>query len=332
MSIQHRRLGKHGVLVSNICLGTMNFGWHTTEQDAFAIMDRALELGINFFDTADVYGWEGQRGDTEKIIGNWFALGDGRRDAVVLATKVFNTMQIDGTRPEPNTDGRNLSAYKIRKHCEGSLKRLQTDFIDIYQMHHVDRDCPWDETWQAFDALVKQGKIAYVGASNFAGWDIATGCQEASRRGLMGLVSEQSIYHLDNRTVELEVIPACRHYGLGLIPWSPLASGLLGGVLEKIEGGRRMDEKFRERVESKRPQLERYEALCAEMGEKPATVALAWLLHNPVVTAPIIGPRTMEQLESAIRATEITLDDDVLTKLDEIFPGPGGEAPKAYAW
>ena len=332
MSIQHRRLGKHGVLVSNICLGTMNFGWHTTEQDAFAIMDRALELGINFFDTADVYGWEGQRGDTEKIIGNWFALGDGRRDAVVLATKVFNTMEVEGQRPEPNTDGRNLSAYKIRKHCEGSLKRLQTDWIDIYQMHHVDRDCPWDETWQAFDALVKQGKIAYVGASNFAGWDIATGCQEASRRGLMGLVSEQSIYHLDNRTVELEVIPACRHYGLGLIPWSPLASGLLGGVLEKIEGGRRMDEKFRERVESKRPQLERYEALCAEMGEKPATVALAWLLHNPVVTAPIIGPRTMEQLESAIRATEITLDDDVLTKLDEIFPGPGGEAPKAYAW
>jgi aryl-alcohol dehydrogenase-like predicted oxidoreductase len=332
MSIQHRRLGRHGVLVSNICLGTMNFGWHTTEQDAFAIMDRALELGINFFDTADVYGWEGERGDTEKIIGNWFALGDGRRDAVVLATKVFNTMQIDGTRPEPNTDGRNLSAYKIRKHCEGSLRRLQTDWIDIYQMHHVDRECPWDETWQAFDALVKQGKIAYVGSSNFAGWDIATACQEASRRGLLGLVSEQSIYHLDNRTIELEVVPACRHYGLGLIPWSPLGSGLLGGVLKKLEGGRRMDEKFRETVESKRPQLERYEALCAEMGEEPATVALAWLLHNPVVTSPIIGPRTMQQLESVIRATEITLDDDVLTKLDEIFPGPGGEAPKAYAW
>jgi aryl-alcohol dehydrogenase-like predicted oxidoreductase len=332
MSIQHRRLGRHGVLVSNICLGTMNFGWHTTEQDAFAIMDRALELGINFFDTADVYGWEGERGDTEKIIGNWFALGDGRRDAVVLATKVFNTMQIDGTRPEPNTDGRNLSAYKIRKHCEGSLRRLQTDWIDIYQMHHVDRECPWDETWQAFDALVKQGKIAYVGSSNFAGWDIATACQEASRRGLLGLVSEQSIYHLDNRTIELEVVPACRHYGLGLIPWSPLGSGLLGGVLKKLEGGRRMDEKFRETVESKRPQLERYEALCAEMGEEPATVALAWLLHNPVVTSPIIGPRTMDQLESVIRATEITLDDDVLTRLDEIFPGPGGEAPKAYAW
>jgi aryl-alcohol dehydrogenase-like predicted oxidoreductase len=332
MGIQHRRLGRHGVLVSDICLGTMNFGWHTSEEDAFAIMDRALELGINFFDTADVYGWTGERGDTERILGNWFALGDGRRDAVVLATKVFNTMQADGKRPEPNTDGRNLSAYKIRKHCEASLSRLQTDHIDLYQMHHVDRDCPWDEIWQAFDALVKQGKVVYVGSSNFAGWDIATACQEASRRGLMGLVSEQSIYHLDNRTVELEVVPACRHYGLGLIPWSPLGSGMLGGVLKKIEGGRRMDETFREKVEAKRPQLERYEALCAEMGEEPATVALAWLLHNPVVTAPIIGPRTMEQLESVVRATEITLDDQVMAKLDEIFPGPGGEAPKAYAW
>jgi aryl-alcohol dehydrogenase-like predicted oxidoreductase len=332
MSITHRRLGRHGVLVSDLCLGTMNFGWHTNEEDSFAIMDRALELGINFFDTADVYGWSSQRGATETILGNWFALGDGRREAVVLATKVFNTMQIDGQRPEPNTDGRNLSAYKIRKHCEASLRRLQTEWIDIYQMHHVDRECPWDETWQAFDALVKQGTVVYVGSSNFAGWDIATACQEASRRGLLGLVSEQSIYHLDNRMVELEVIPACRHYGLGLIPWSPLASGLLGGVLKKIEGGRRMGDGLRNTVEEKRPQLERYEALCAELGEEPATVALAWLLHNPVVTAPIIGPRTMEQLEGALRATEITLDDEVLKRLDEIFPGPGGEAPKAYSW
>jgi len=250
----------------------------------------------------------------------------------VLATKVFNTMEIERNRREPNTDGRNLSAYKIRKHAEGSLRRLQTDHIDLYQMHHVDRDCPWDEIWQAFDALVGQGKVVYVGSSNFAGWDIATACQEASKHGRLGLVSEQSIYHLDNRTVELEVIPACRHYGLGLIPWSPLGAGLLGGVLKKIEGGRRMADAFREKVEAKRPQLERYESLCTEMGEEPATVALAWLLRNPVVSAPIIGPRTMEQLESAVRATEITLEDDVLAKLDEIFPGPGGEAPKAYAW
>ena len=332
MAIQPTRLGKHGVLVSKLCLGTMNFGWQTSQEESFAIMDRALELGINFFDTADVYGWGGEQGDTEIILGNWFALGEGRRDAVVLATKVYNPVKREENRREPNTDERSLSAYKIRKHCEGSLKRLQTDHIDLYQMHHIDHTCPWDETWQAFDSLIQQGKVVYVGSSNFAGWDIATACQEASKRGMMGLASEQSIYHLDNRMIELEVVPACRHYGLGLIPWSPLGGGLLGGVLGKIEGGRRMDDSMMKQVEEKRPQLERYEALCKELGEEPATVALAWLLHNPVVTAPIIGPRTLEQLESAVRATEITLDETTLKKLDDIFPGPGGEAPMAYAW
>ncbi len=332
MSITNKRLGKHGVLVSNICLGTMNFGWQTSEEDSFKIMDRALELGINFFDTADVYGWSVERGLTEEVSGRWFAQGGGRRDAVVLATKVYNPVSRKANLKEVNSDGRSLSAYKIRKHCEGSLKRLQTDWIDLYQMHHIDRDCPWDETWQAFDSLVKQGKVVYVGSSNFAGWDIATACQEASKRGMMGLVSEQSIYHLNNRMVELEVIPACRHYGLGLIPWSPLAGGLLGGALEKAQAGRRMGEGFEKEVEKNREKLEKYEALCRQLGYPPGEVALAWLLHNPIVTAPIIGPRTMEQLESAVRATEIQLDEETLQKLDEIFPGPGGEAPKAYAW
>lgn len=332
MAVKHVRLGKHGVLVSNLCLGTMNFGWVTSEEESFRIMDRALELGINFFDTADVYGWAVEHGATEEIIGRWFAQGGGRRDAVVLATKVYNPVSRKANLREPNSDGRSLSAPKIKKHCDGSLKRLQTDWIDLYQMHHVDRECPWDETWQAFDALVKQGKVAYVGSSNFAGWDIATACQEAARRGMSGLVSEQSIYHLNNRMIELEVIPSCRHYGLGLIPWSPLAGGLLGGALEKARAGRRMNENFEKEVEKNRAKLEQYEALCSEIGEAPSTVALAWLLHNPVVTAPIIGPRTIEQLEGAIRATELVLDAEVLKKLDEIFPGPGGEAPKAYAW
>ncbi len=332
MTISHKRLGKHGVLVSNLCLGTMNFGWHTTEEDSFAIMDRALELGVNFFDTADVYGWTVEHGLTEEIIGRWFAQGGGRRDAVVLATKVYNPVDRKANLAEVNSDGRSLSAYKIRKHAEGSLKRLQTDWIDLYQMHHVDHECPWDETWQAFDALVKQGKVVYVGSSNFAGWDIATACQEASKRSLMGLVSEQSIYHLDNRMIELEVIPACREYGLGLIPWSPLGGGLLGGALEKFNTGRRKDKEFTKQVEEKRDQLEKYESLCKEIGLPPGEVALAWLISNPVVTAPIIGPRTIEQLESAVRAASIELDDDTLKKLDEIFPGPGGEAPMAYAW
>lgn len=332
MAIEHRRLGKHGALVSNICLGTMNFGWHTDQDESYKIMDRALELGINFFDTADVYGWGGEQGDTEEILGRWFALGGGRRDAVVLATKVFNPVRRKANLAEPNTDGRSLSAYKIRKHCEGSLKRLQTDHIDLYQMHHIDRDCPWDETWQAFAQLQNQGKVVYVGSSNFAGWDIATACQEASNRGLMGLSSEQSIYHLNNRTVELEVIPACRYYGLGLIPWSPLGGGLLGGALQKLESGRRTSDESKDEIEKNRAKLERYEALCKQLGEPAAAVALAWLLHNPIVTAPIIGPRTVGQLESTLRATEIKLDEDTLKKLDEIFPGPGGEAPKAYAW
>ena len=332
MPMTHKRLGQHGVLVSNLCLGTMNFGWHTSEEDSFAIMDRALELGINFFDTADVYGWSVEHGTTEEIIGRWLAQGGGRREAIVLATKVYNPVDRKATLPEVNSDGTSLSAYKIRKHCEGSLRRLQTDWIDLYQMHHIDRDCPWDETWQSFDNLVKQGKVVYVGSSNFAGWDIATACQEASRRGLMGLASEQSIYHLDNRSIELEVIPACRHYGLGLIPWSPLGGGLLGGALEKLETGRRTDEQFAKQVNEKREQLERYEALCRTIGHPPAEVAIAWLLHNPAVTAPIIGPRTMEQLESAARATSIELDEEAMKNLDEIFPGPGGEAPAAYAW
>ncbi len=332
MPIIHKRLGKHGVLVSNLCLGTMNFGWHTSEEDSYAIMDRALELGINFFDTADVYGWTVEHGLTEEIIGRWLAQGGGRRDAVVLATKVYNPVDRKANLPEVNSDGSSLSAYKIRKHCEGSLQRLQTDWIDLYQMHHVDRNCPWDEIWQGFDALVKQGKVVYVGSSNFAGWDIATACQEASKRGMMGLVSEQSIYHLDNRMIELEVIPACRNYGLGLIPWSPLGRGLLGGALKKFNTGRRKDEDFAKLVEEKRDQLQKYEDFCKELGHPPGEVALAWLLNNPIVTAPIIGPRTIEQLESAVRAASISLDEETLKKLDEIFPGPGGEAPKAYAW
>jgi len=332
MSITHRPLGKHGVQVSNICLGTMNFGWHTSEADSFRIMDRALELGVNFIDTADMYGWTVENGFTEEIIGRWLAQGGGRRDATVLATKVYQTMSRKADLPEANSEGQGLSAYKIRKHCEGSLKRLQTDHIDLYQMHHVDRACPWGEIWQSLDVLTKQGKVVYAGSSNFAGWDIATACQEASQRGLMGLVSEQSIYHLDNRMIELEVVPACRHYGLGLLPWSPLGGGLLGGALEKLDSGRRAEKWIGDSIEKKRPQLEKYEELCSQIGHPPGEVALAWLLSNPIVTAPIVGPRTVEQLESAVRAAAIELDTETLNKLDEIFPGPGGEAPAAYAW
>lgn len=323
--MEFTQLGRTGLKVSRLCLGTMNFGPQTTEKDSFAIMDKALELGINFFDTANVYGWKLGVGLTENIIGRWFAQSGGRREKVVIATKVYGRM---GEWPNQSQ----LSALHIRQACDESLRRMQTDHIDLYQMHHVDRDTPWEEIWQAMEVLVQQGKILYVGSSNFAGWQIAQAQEEARRRHFMGLVSEQSLYNLKDRMIELEVIPACHAYGLGIIPWSPLAGGLLGGVLQKISEGRRADENTQKNIKKKREQVEAWEKYCKEMGEKPADVALAWLLRNPVVTAPIIGPRTMEQLTGSLHAMEIKLDEGALKKLDEIWPGPGGEAPEAYAW
>ncbi len=329
--MQIKQLGRSGLKVSALCLGTMNFGPQTAEPDSFAIMDRALAEGINFFDTADVYGGKKGEGITEQIVGRWFAQGDERRDRTVLATKVYGGMQPEG-RPNVNRSF-GLSARKIVRQCEASLQRLQTDYIDVYQMHHVHRDCPVDEIWQAFDTLIGQGKVIYAGSSNFAGWDIATYNMVAKgRRRTVGLISEQSVYHLDNRMVELEVVPACRHFGLGIIPWSPLGGGLLGGALQKASEGRRGSDDFAKKVEKKRPQLEKYEALCRELALPPATVALAWLLHNPVVTAPIIGPRTMDQLTNVLTVPDVKLSPETMKALDEIWPGPGGEAPNAYSW
>ncbi|MDM9384638.1 aldo/keto reductase [Chlorogloeopsis sp. ULAP01] len=327
--MQYKHIGRTGLLVSRLALGTMNFGMVTDESTSFEIMDEALETGINFIDTADVYGgpqspdMEQGYGISEEIIGRWLAQS-GRRERIVLATKVYQPM---GT----GSNDRHLSAYHIRKACEDSLRRLQTDHIDLYQMHHIDRHTPWEEIWQAMELLVQQGKVIYVGSSNFAGWDIATAQCAAKGRHFMGLVSEQSLYNLNARTIELEVIPACRHYGLGVIPWSPLGGGLLGGVLNAVEG-RRADSRMQQQIKQHLEQLKSYEALCQELGESPADVALAWLLHNPAVTAPIIGPRTVEQITGSLRVLEISLSDETLRRLDEIWPGPGGEAPKAYAW
>ncbi len=325
--MQYTYLGRSGLQVSRLCLGTMNFGMVADESTSFSILDEALQAGINFIDTADVYGgpqspdMEQGYGISEEIIGRWLAQG-GRRERIVLATKVYQPM---GTGP----NDRRLSAYHIRKACEDSLRRLQTDHIDLYQMHHIDRRTPWEEIWQAMELLVQQGKVIYIGSSNFAAWDIATAQCAATARHFMGLISEQSLYNLRTRTIELEVIPACRHYGLGLLPWSPLGGGLLGGVLREAREGRRADKR---QIERQRPQLESYEALCEEMGEAPANVGLAWLLHNPAVTAPIIGPRNVEQLTGGLQALQISISDKTLQQLDEIWPGPGGEAPKAYAW
>ncbi|HET9691439.1 MAG TPA: aldo/keto reductase [Acidimicrobiales bacterium] len=323
MNITH--LGRSGVSVSRLCLGTMNFGPHTEEADAHAIMDAAHGHGINFFDTANVYGQHTGRGRTEEILGTWFAQGGGRRDRTVLATKVYGAM---GDWPN---EGK-LSAVNLRRALDESLRRLQTDRIDLYQFHHVDRRTPWDEIWQAMEVAVAQGKVLYVGSSNFAGWHIAQAQAAAEARHFTGLVSEQSIYNLAVREIEMEVLPAARHYGLGVLPWSPLQGGLLGGVLRKDrEGKRRLQGRALDTVNQHRAQIEAYEDFAAELGHEPGDVALAWLLAQPGVTAPIIGPRIASQLDDAVRALDVTLDGAAMARLDEIFPGYK-TSPEQYAW
>ncbi|HEV7207932.1 MAG TPA: aldo/keto reductase [Mycobacteriales bacterium] len=323
--MEYTHLGRTGLSVSRLCLGTMNFGPQTSEIDSFAIMDQAHDAGLNFFDTANVYGWQKGEGVTEQIVGRWFAQGGGRRERTVIATKLFGSM---GDWPNETK----LSALAIRRQCDASLARLQTDHIDVYQMHHVDRDAPWEELWEAFDILKAQGKILYVGSSNFAGWHLAKANEAARRRHSVGLVSEQSIYNLLERTVELEVLPAAQDYGLGIIPWSPLHGGLLGGILRKTGGGRSDAGRAKEGLAANREKIQAYEDFCAELGHDPADVGLAWLLHQPAVTAPIVGPRTGDQLAGNLRALDVRLDQAALDRLDEIFPGPGGTAPEAYAW
>lgn len=330
--MKYTQLGRTGLKVSRLVLGTMNFGPLTNEPDSHTIMDAALDAGINYFDTANVYGWDENKGRTEEILGTWFTQGGERRDKTVLATKMYGNMALDGKPAWPNHDL--LSAVNIRRSVEASLKRLQTDYIDIYQFHHIDRRTPFEEIWQAIDTLITQGKILYAGSSNFPGYKIAQANEIAARRGSYGLVSEQCLYNLAERSAEMEVIPAAQDYGLGVIPWSPLHSGLLGGVLKKEgegkrrTGGRAAQELAKPEV---RAQVQAYEDLLDKHGLAPGEVALAWLLTRPGITGPIVGPRTPEQLTSALRAVDLELPDELLDALDEIFPGPG-PSPESFAW
>ncbi|SDM91263.1 aldo/keto reductase [Streptomyces wuyuanensis] len=329
--MKYTQLGRTGLKVSRLVLGTMNFGPQTTEADSHTIMDAALGAGLNFFDTANVYGWGENKGRTEEIIGSWFAKGGDRRDKVVLATKVYGNMAADG-EVWPNHD--KLSALNIRRAVDASLKRLRTDYIDLYQFHHIDRNTPVEEIWQAIDVLIAQGKILYAGSSNFPGWKIAQTNETARRLGSYGLVSEQCLYNLAERRAEMEVIPAAREYGLGVIPWSPLHGGLLGGVIRKeSEGGRRSAGRSADALAdtSVREKVQAYEDLLDKHGLAPGEVALAWLLTRPGVTGPIVGPRTADQLASALRALELELPEELLKELDAIFPGPG-PSPEAFAW
>src|SRR3954465_4272920 len=323
-SMEHTNLGRSGLSVSRLCLGTMNFGWKTEEADSHAIMDRALAEGVNFFDTANVYGFDSGKGRTEEVLGTWFAQGGERREKAVLATKVYG-----GMSDWPNDTF--LSARNIVRACGGSRRRMRTEWIALYQFHHVDLRTPWEEIWQACETLVAQGKVLYVGSSNPAAGQLGPPNEPPARRHFTGLVSEQSIYNLLTRQIELEVIPAAQHYGVGIIPWSPLHGGLLAGALEKSEGSRRYEGRAKQDIEQHRPALEQYEAFSREIGQSPADVGLASLLPQPPATAPIVGPRTMEQFEGALRALDVRLDDEQLARLDEIFPG-FKPAPMEYAW
>lgn len=336
--MEYINLGRTGCKVSRLCLGTMNFGPRTSEPDAHAIMSRALDLGMQFWDTANVYGGKPGEGITEQIIGNWLAANSVRRDQIVLATKFQGNMG-----PGPNDRG--ASAFHIRQACEASLRRLKTDHIDLYQMHHINRDCAWEEVFDALEVLRQQGKIIYAGSSNYAGWHIAQAAEAARRLGILGMVCEQSKFSLDCRFIELEVLPACRAYGLGVIPWSPLSGGILGGVLGADKGVRRSSPQETRKIDLFRPQLERWEAFCKETGERPADLALAWMLHIPGITGPIIGPRTLQQLEEAQRALAIKLSAEQMAAIDEIWPPLRNidavhfvkgtvrhDAPEAYAW
>ncbi|MDR0592795.1 MAG: aldo/keto reductase [Bifidobacteriaceae bacterium] len=342
----YTHLGRTGLKVSRLCLGTMNFGPQTDEPAAHRIMDAALDAGLTFFDTADVYGgWGGQpeahSGWTEEIIGRWFALGGGRREKVVLATKFYNPMNnpVDG----PN-DAHGYSAYKIRRAVEASLRRLQTDHIELYQMHHIDTHAPWDEVWGAYEDLIAAGKVVYAGSSNFGARHLCWAQQAAAGRHFLGLVSEQHRYSLLTRQPELELLPSALELGLGVIPWSPLAGGLLGGHALDGRGGERSAGAAANLDDAVRSRLARFHELATDAAVSPANLALAWTLANPAVTAPIIGPRTPEQLAEALAVPQIKLDADLLKALDEVFPGPGdpgtgadpaserATAPWAYAW
>jgi aryl-alcohol dehydrogenase-like predicted oxidoreductase len=322
--MNYTKLGRSGMDVSRLCLGTMNFGGSTDEKEAFKIMDAALDAGVNFFDTSNNYNG----GTTEEIIGRWFAQGGGRREKVILGTKVHEDMHDvnDGPNSAPG-----LSTYKIRRHLEASMKRLQTDHLEIYYMHHIDRRVSWEELWGTFENIFAQGIIDYVGSSNFAGWQIAVAQAEAKARHFFGLTVEQHLYNLDCRLPELEVLPSAKAHGVGVVTWSPLSGGLLArNALNRSSNvGRTWNN---DRINNQRKQLEQYSQLCRELNEYEDNVALAWLLANPAVTAPVVGPRTLEQFEQALRAVDIVLSEDVMKRLDEIFPGPGGAAPEAYGW
>jgi len=326
--LEHRLLGRTGVKVSPLCLGAMMFGaWGNQDRDdSIRIIHRALDAGINFVDTADVYA----RGESEEIVGQ--ALAGGRRDNVILATKVHGTMGDD-----PNEFG-NSRRWIIRE-VENSLRRLRTDFIDLYQIHRPEADTDIDETLGALTDLIRAGKIRYIGSSTFPPSQIVEAQWAAERRGRERFVCEQPPYSILVRGVENDVLPTCRRYGMGVIPWSPLAGGWLSGRYRKdadvpaSHGAQRIPARYDMSLPVNQRKLEAAEALARladETGISLIEMALAFVIRHPAVTAAIIGPRTMEHLESQLSAGDVTLSDEVLDRIDEVVP-PGVDLNPADA-
>ncbi len=313
--MEYRLLGRTGVRVSPLCLGCMNFGGRTTEEDGIRIIHAAIDAGINFVDTANVYS----RGVSETITGK--ALAGGRRERVILATKVHGKMG-DG----PNDHGNHRQ--HIFQQVDASLRRLQTDYIDLYQIHRPQADTPIDETLDALNDLVRAGKVRYIGSSTFPAWQLVEALWEADNRHFARFICEQPPYHLFDRRIESEVLPVCRKYGTAVIPWSPLAGGWLSGKYRKgqplPEVGRHLKQVTEKQddpgVQRRLDTVERLLPLAQEIGCTLSQLALAWNMAQPGITSPIIGPRTMEQLEDNLGALEVKLDAGVLERIDRICP------------
>jgi len=317
--MEYRSMGRTGVQVSKICLGCMMFGLRTEPEEAYRIIDKAIEGGINFFDTANAYSL----GRSEEITGEGLKR-NSKRHRIVLATKVFAPMNQD----DPNARG--IHRRHIIEQCEASLKRLQTDYIDLYQIHRPVASVPIDETLRALDDLVRSGKVRYIGTSTYAAWQLVESLWVAKEYGLNRFVTEQPPYNLLERRVERELLPMARTYGFAIIPWSPLAGGLLTGKYTK-DGDQPENTRFTKEWNGWRAQeafqqalkvVDQLKALAESKGCTLSQFSLAWVAQQPGITSPIIGPRTLEQLEDNLRAADLTLSEEELKKIDAIVP-PG---------
>lgn len=323
--MEYFKLGETGIKASKYCLGTMNFGMVTSSQEAFKILDKSVEVGINFIDTSNSYGGYTNRGASERIIGEWLKNNPAKRNKIILATKVYSCTE--NIFDNPN-DEKGLSGYKIRHHLDASLKRLNTDHIELYQMHHIDRTCNFDSLWDAFYREFMLGKIDYVGSSNFSAFDLLLCQNSAQNKHFIGLVSEQHRYNLMHRLAELEVLPATKRLGISFLAWGPLDAGRLSDHVYRSDELARCSHNTI--TDQEKIKIDEYKKLCQTLGVKEQVLAMAWLLHEPI-DGIVIGPRTEQQLDDYLIALEYPLTEEIAAEINKIFP-PVGSAPEAYSW